>query len=170
MGDDRRRYWLYNTRMKHWHVLAVCVCAFLAVAGACTAADSGAAADTDNGEPYFFYMISCSSYIEHRTSQRNAETQTADMYYITGWLSAYNRFHSGDNDITQDTDVGGVMLWLEDYCRENPLSNVEAGLVQLTADLHAKNAARPTATPLPARAASGVPASLPTAYTPATGN
>jgi hypothetical protein len=99
-----------------------------------------ALADTvgQTSEPYSFYMISCGNYIEHRTSDKNIENDTADTFYVAGWISAYNRVTPNARNISQDTDLDSILLWLEKYCRDNPLSNLESGLYRLSIEQHPK--------------------------------
>lgn len=102
---------------------------------------------------YAYYLISCGSYIQHRFHGMPGDSNnTADTFYVAGWLSAYNRL-TPEGGISEDTTLENVMLWLEQYCKANPLSNLETGLFRLGDELNPKHKAAPaqkTSAPAPA--------------------
>jgi hypothetical protein len=52
------------------------------------------------------------------------KTQGMSGEYTTwsaGYLTAFNLRTPGTYDILGNTDINGAMLWLENYCRNNPL-------------------------------------------------
>jgi hypothetical protein len=87
---------------------------------------------------YAFYLVTCGNYIEHRT-QKNEIHRAEDMYYVAGWLSAYNHFAIAAGNVAENTDIDGVLNWMEKYCRNNPLGNMESGLYQMTQELNQNN-------------------------------
>jgi hypothetical protein len=127
---------------------------FAAAALLALAAAGAQAQKEKQGEiSYSYYLISCGNYIQHRQGPfRTDMDNTADTFYIAGWLSAYNRLEP-EEAIPDDTTLDDVMLWLEQYCRENPLSNLEAGLFKLGDEIKPRHDAateKPVATaPVP---------------------
>lgn len=98
---------------------------------------------------YSYYLISCGTYIHHHESGTPSDIHnTADTFYVAGWISAYNRLENG-SAIPEDTTLDDVMLWLEEYCTDHPLSNLEAGLYALSEEVKPRSAA-PPARPQPA--------------------
>jgi len=55
--------------------------------------------------------------------------------WIAGYISAYNRQKLGVYNILGSTDIDSVLLWMDKYCRENPLSNLATGMDVLTNEL-----------------------------------
>ena len=98
------------------------------------------------GVSYSYYLISCGSYMQHRERGMPTDANnTADTFYVAGWLSAYNRVRA-NNAIPEDTTLDDVMLWLEDYCTDHPLSNLETGLFALSEEVKPR---KPTPPPTP---------------------
>jgi hypothetical protein len=94
-----------------------------------------ASAEEDKSTPYSYYLISCGTFIHHRESGTPTDIHnTADIFYVAGWISAYNRL-SASSAIPEDTTLDDVMLWLEEYCTDHPLSNVETGLFALSEEV-----------------------------------
>jgi hypothetical protein len=111
---------------------------------------------------YAYYLISCGKYIQHRQSGTPTDNNnTADTFYVAGWLSAYNRLSSGGG-VPEDTTLDNVMLWLEGYCRENPLGNLEAGLFKLGEEVKHKDKDTATQKPPVPSAKAPVPVPSPT--------
>jgi len=136
--------------------IAIALAAALAVAPAMAAPPPAppalptapARAKPKEGEiTYSYYLISCGSYVGHRQTGVESNYTTADTFYVAGWLSAYNRLKP-DADIPDDTTLDDIMLWLEQYCRKNPLSNVEEGLFVLADEVKPRHEDTP-ATPPP---------------------
>lgn len=66
------------------------------------------------------------------------------VYYMAGWMSATNRGRAGVSDVYEGLSIRQAVAWLEKHCRDNPLSNVAAGLMALERESNApKPAARP---------------------------
>jgi len=55
--------------------------------------------------------------------------------WIAGYISAYNRQTPGVYNILGSTDIDSVILWMDKYCQENPLSNLTTGMDVLTDEL-----------------------------------
>ena len=72
----------------------------------------------------------------------NTETYRAlASQYVRGFMSAHNLF-SGRKQVQMELPDTTIGLWLQKYCRENPLSNIRYGasvlLVELTGPLDLK--------------------------------
>jgi hypothetical protein len=74
---------------------------------------------------------SCSSYVEQRKDQKSSAYNDTAMW-VSGYLIAYNYLASDAASVLGNTDLNGVMLWLENWCRANPLKNVADGMEALT--------------------------------------
>ena len=86
---------------------------------------------------------SCGEYIQAvEREQRNPQSPAYinDRYYIgfssfaNGYLSSANLmsgFLGLKGDIGHNTDVGGRMVWLENWCRQHPLSMFADALSEL---------------------------------------
>jgi hypothetical protein len=85
---------------------------------------------------------SCGAFIEAVERERrnpNHQTQWDDRYYI-GFISYANGYLSGANmegegkgrsNIGDKSDLQGRTVWLENWCKQNPLSYFAEALVQL---------------------------------------
>jgi len=91
----------------------------------------------DEGKARLFNDLSCGKYIEHRSEPKGTGNNAADAFYIAGWLAAYNYYTPNTCDILADRDLESGILWLDQYCRNNPLSTLQVGLIRLARSLHA---------------------------------
>ena len=86
-----------------------------------------------------FYLvvtkISCGQYINERQNTQGGPYHRT-KWFVMGYLTAYNRLVPETNSILGNTDVEGVMLWLENYCKTHSLKTISTGLVQLTIELY----------------------------------
>lgn len=84
-------------------------------------------------------ITSCGSYVE----SKNNETQRyIYLAWLNGYLSAYNQYQSsklkkfnGSHDVKRGLDPQALMLWLENYCRENPLDTFIRAVIMLRDEL-----------------------------------
>ena len=62
------------------------------------------------------------------------EVENFDIYksYIKGYITAYNIFTEKTFSITGSMKEKQVVEWLNDYCKENPMSSVENALTIFT--------------------------------------
>ncbi|MHA7061881.1 hypothetical protein [Azospirillum argentinense] len=51
--------------------------------------------------------------------------------YVSGWNTMVNVTTPGVENLFQGTDIGGVMVWLENYCRQHPLDQFAMALSAL---------------------------------------
>ena len=78
-------------------------------------------------------LISKLKFWEDKKSNEN-EVENFDTYksYIKGYLTAYNIFTEKTFSITGSMKEKQVVEWLNDYCKENPMSSVENALTSFT--------------------------------------
>jgi len=77
--------------------------------------------------------ISCGNWVEH--SKEDDWTNTANHYWVVGYITAYNRLTPDVYNIMGDTDAPSVYLWMDKYCQENPLNLLADGMVHLIVEL-----------------------------------
>ena len=82
------------------------------------------------------YFVPCTTYAEHRKEPAGTGNNALDQVYVVGWLSGYNYLTPNTYDILPNHNVPGVMQWLDEFCAKNPTKSVDAGLLQLTAELY----------------------------------
>jgi hypothetical protein len=56
-------------------------------------------------------------------------------FFIAGWLTAYNAMVSDTFDIVPN-GLDGTTLWLNNYCNNNPLKQLEDGLRALVEEAY----------------------------------
>src|SRR5262245_52544462 len=72
---------------------------------------------------------SCGKFVEARN---NEHSKVAYATWVTGYMTAVNQERANTFSIAGNTDLDGLMLWIENYCKDNPLilfSNAVAKLV-----------------------------------------
>lgn len=89
---------------------------------------SGRAFDPATGQIYLFNTTSCGQYMQDRKLPGNFGAHATDGFYIAGWLSAYNALvpHA---DISGDTKLDDMMLWLDGFCLNHPFQTMQDGLI-----------------------------------------
>jgi hypothetical protein len=81
----------------------------------------------------------CGAYIEARNASKDSFSSIDSIYFLTwltGYLSAYNKFASSTYDITGGKDNEGLMIWLDNYCHAHPLDKFSTGVSALTKELY----------------------------------
>jgi len=76
---------------------------------------------------------SCGQWVNFRNG--GGWEHAAVIGWIAGYIAAYNRQTPDVYNITGSTDFDNVLLWMDKYCRENPLSNLATGMDDLTNEL-----------------------------------
>jgi len=77
--------------------------------------------------------ISCGYWVEHR--KEDDWPNTANQFWVIGYITAYNKQTPDVYNIMGDTDPTSVYLWLDKYCQENPLNMLVEGMEILTYEL-----------------------------------
>ena len=80
-------------------------------------------------------LTSCGTW----TQARQAGTVKAGLaaQWVAGWLSGRNR-QDGSPDFLVGTDFDGLMAWIDNYCRSNPLDSVGTAAFRLTTELQSR--------------------------------
>lgn len=79
----------------------------------------------------------CDDYISARRNTSGV-FYAQISFWVSGYLTAYNTLASDTYDILGSTDHKGAMLWLENYCKENPLKNLGLGMTAFEVELFPK--------------------------------
>ena len=74
-------------------------------------------------------MSSCSGW----ANRGSGDLAVIRQVWLLGYLSG--RAAATDKDILKGTENAELFLWMDNYCRENPLKDVEDGAVELAAVL-----------------------------------
>jgi hypothetical protein len=91
-----------------------------------------AALAADNGRFWNFNDTSCGQFIDDRKTNMDAP----DRLWLAGWLSAYNALMPHTFNILGSDDLAGAMLWIENWCRQNPLKGMPEAAWALTMALY----------------------------------
>jgi len=83
-----------------------------------------------------FHLITCEAYAKDRKQPANTGMNAIDAIYVSGCLSAYNYLTPNNYQIVPSNNIGAVMQWLDEFCKNNPKSNIEIAMLKLTDDLY----------------------------------
>ena len=94
--------------------------------------------------------IGCGSWLEARTERSRSNSRTLllreSVYreWVFGFLSGVAWWKSGDDtsDLLRGTERAGMLLWLDNYCRVNPLHDMPRAVIELVSHLEAEARAR----------------------------
>ena len=79
---------------------------------------SGMGTDADGRyEVYAFGLHSCGTFVEARRNRDDFLFAT----WFTGYMTAVNQLSHTAYSMLGTSDIEGAMLWIENYCRKNPL-------------------------------------------------
>ncbi len=83
-------------------------------------------------------MGSCGQYVATRDEARRGDHREENIHitWIFGYLTAFNRLAPDTFDIMGQTDKSAMLLWLENYCKKNPLEEFAGAMDPLTIELH----------------------------------
>ncbi|MCZ6732537.1 MAG: hypothetical protein O7B27_08315 [Gammaproteobacteria bacterium] len=81
---------------------------------------------------------SCGTYVAARDEGRRGKLYEENNHigWAFGYLTAYNLLTPDTYDIIGQTDLSAILLWLENYCKRNPLARFAEAMVLLTDELH----------------------------------
>lgn len=94
---------------------------------------STAAMAVDSNGNYAVWGIgkkACFAFNKEMKSEDNLKYK----HYIKGFLTAYNIFTEKTYNITGSMNETEVIEWLNEYCTDNPMSGLEAALLNFTFD------------------------------------
>lgn len=104
-----------------WHVIAI----------ACLSLSALSAAAQDKDVP-IYALYSCGDLV---ASKDTAATKIAAGNYARGYFSAFNIFLPKRKPIATTVTDSTVMLYLEKFCRDNPLDAASSGVMRMANDL-----------------------------------
>jgi hypothetical protein len=108
----------------------------VAASGSILLGVSSANAASSNGvTAKYMGAISCGSWVGY--SENEQVLKAAALNLVLGYLLRAS--WDDRQDLLKNTDTQSVTLWMDNYCRANPLSDVVAGA------FHLEQALRPTA-------------------------
>lgn len=77
---------------------------------------------------------SCHSYTGARSEGKEGKDGTAYRNFLMGFLTAANILMDETYSISGSKGLGEILLWLDEYCEEQPMSAFEAALSAFAAD------------------------------------
>jgi len=82
----------------------------------------------------------CSTFVAARDEGRRGDNRRVNEYadWMAGYLTANSVFVPDTYDILGSSDMNAVLLWLENYCKQNPLNTFAAAAEAVTAALYPK--------------------------------
>lgn len=108
------------------------------VAAAVVAIAPAAAAAADRDGVYTIHRgRSCWDYLVWKDTRNGTALGLLDAW-VAGYLTAYNRQTPETVNILGDTTMEAAMEWLEQWCRANPKSSLDAALTGLTGSLYTR--------------------------------
>jgi hypothetical protein len=72
-----------------------------------------------------------------RSHEAKAATQGLYTQWVAGFVSGLN-WNTDDPDILTEMDFDGLMAWVDNYCKANPLAKVTTGAAMLVQELRAR--------------------------------
>jgi len=58
-----------------------------------------------------------------------------DEAWVQGFVTSYNLYGIGSDDVARATDVSGRNGWIDNYCRDHPLDTIAAAAIKLVEEL-----------------------------------
>ena len=83
--------------------------------------------------------VSCGTYVKDK--QEDGWGHQVNINWVLGFVTGGNverEMSGGNQDIGEGVAVASMALWLENYCRENPLKALSDATVILVEELKAK--------------------------------
>lgn len=95
------------------------------------ALSAGGQGRSDKGV-YTYELMKCGPFMENKD---NAYVKHSVSSYARGFMSAANYMRSDGKQVSDDLPDSTVVLYMEKFCRENPLLDVRTGIILLMRDL-----------------------------------
>lgn len=88
---------------------------------------------TSDGRYVLLGDASCGEWMKLRRSsiQRDEVKRWQLHNWVIGYITAYNRWVPGPKNIVGTTYVGGIYLWIDNYCGSHPLDDLSHALEAL---------------------------------------
>ena len=94
--------------------------------------ESKAADENGNYTVIAYGNQSCGRWVKAHAAE--SEESRHQETWVTGYITAYNRVTHGISNLSKGTDSAGLISWIDNYCKDNPLDGVadaSAALVQV---------------------------------------
>jgi hypothetical protein len=81
-------------------------------------------------------LKSCGTWTKERSEAGPGKYNSAA--WVQGYITAFNYWNAGPKDtnhITEGIDLHGILAWIDNYCRDNPLEDVAGATANLLTDL-----------------------------------
>ena len=99
-----------------------------------------AVASDANGRYVQQGAVPCSTYLTEQ--KKETWSYTGYIGYVAGYFAAVNLKTPNTYNILGNSDLGGAMLWIKNYCERQPLNNIADALHELTVELYPKRATK----------------------------
>jgi hypothetical protein len=86
---------------------------------------SGTTFPAATGTVYTHYghgMQSCGSWLQAR--KEPGRTDPSYIAWLSGYMTAFNRWRADEGNIASDTDMAGLIGWIDNFCRREPLDTI----------------------------------------------
>jgi hypothetical protein len=104
------------------------IAALLLCMSSCPATAAG------NDGRYRSISESCGTFV--RDYAKGGSGRFQSEAWVDGYVNAYNRFIPDTHDIRGGVDRPSIMLWINNYCSQNPLKNLDDAMGALVEELH----------------------------------
>jgi uncharacterized protein (TIGR02246 family) len=81
---------------------------------------------------------SCGAWVEAR--QNAGSDETTYSAWLSGYVTAFGRWRPKDYDATAVADLAGIRVWLDQFCRQNPLQAISEAAEALVLELRKQRA------------------------------
>lgn len=92
----------------------------------------------EGSHPTGYYLIegsvTCGAYAKYRLLKDGQNS--AHLYWINGYLTAINNITPDTYSIRVSVDKEGLLAWLDNYCKANPLFNLSDAISDLFRELY----------------------------------
>ena len=80
-------------------------------------------------------FVSCGTWVDYKEKNNKVGIIAAERW-LTGYLSGFSV--AQDIDVLVDADLKSLSLWMDNYCRANPLDSISDGGLALFLELAKK--------------------------------
>ena len=97
-----------------------------------------------NGEMWIQGDTTCGQYTDARAGRATPKydealvIRIAAPHWLAGFLTAYNMLTPDTYNILGNSDLQSALIWLDNFCKANPLENISAGAAALVTELYPK--------------------------------
>jgi len=123
----------YRSRMCMWNPFRIKMISLSCLLLLLVLPVSGRCVDT-NGRyvAYGYGADSCGTFLE----ARRTKTDTNDLSWVTGYLTAVDTTYPITYGILGSSGLDGAMVWIENYCDQNPLRPFAIAVYSLVDELY----------------------------------